>query len=176
MKYELNKSQIDTILRGLDALEEAAESENRYTEDADIHESNDDTIRAVNELREHLAPSTITSGGHVFEVVNHVPLGYHVWNIGRNMVDGYLPFCRLKQVQPFEGGREIETDTLKAIKCDGAQVILSAIGHGPETPKEMERFIEKAKTAEVGSYKWRAAEAMSEALPLMRQLGWEGDR
>lgn len=247
MKYELNESQIDTILRGLDALEEAAESESRCTSDEDILASNAGTVESVGEMRSYLenyeeAPWTrcnaelnerisaiidsfealkrmakklglpirlvaderselvlyfhddypdmilvdksesmpsekyITSGGNTFEVVGHVPLGYTIWNIGKNMVDGYLPFCRLKQVQPFDGGREIETDTLKAIKCDGAQVILSAIGYGPETPKEMERFIEKAKTAKVGSHNWRAAELMSEALPFMRQLRWDGDR
>ena len=51
--------------------------------------------------------------------------------------------CRLAYFQPFPGGRNIEVETLKAIKCEGAQTILAAIGWGPETPEEMERYIEK---------------------------------
>ena len=54
----------------------------------------------------------------VFEIVDTVPLGYSIWNIGRNMPDGYLPFCRLCATQPFEGAQCIETDTLKAVKTE----------------------------------------------------------
>ena len=61
----------------------------------------------------------ITDGEHEFEVVDHIPLGYIVWNIGSHMIDGYLPLCRLKARQPFPGGCEIEVDTLKAIKIVG---------------------------------------------------------
>ena len=66
----------------------------------------------------------------VFEIVDTVPLGYSIWNIGRNMPDGYLPFCRLCAIQPFEGAQCIETDTLKAVKTEGAQTILAAVGRG----------------------------------------------
>ena len=86
---------------------------------------------------------TITNNGDTFELVDRVPRGYLIWNIGKNMVDGYLPLCRLAYFQPFPGGRNIEVETLKAIKCEGAQTILAAIGWGPETPEEMERYIEK---------------------------------
>lgn len=85
------------------------------------------------------------------------------------MVDGYLPICRLKAVQPFSGGREIETETLRAIRCDGAQVILAAIGYGPETPEEMEKYI--AKHSETGQHA-TAVQRMKEALPYMRQIKW----
>ncbi len=87
------------------------------------------------------------------------------------MVDGYLPFCRLKPVQPFPGGRAIETDTLRAMKCDGAQTILAAIGYGPNTPAQMEQFIQEHEGHEVHS---TAVERMKAALPYMRQLRWEG--
>lgn len=113
---------------------------------------------------------TITHHGNTFELVDRVPRGYFVWNIGKNMIDGYLPLCRLALFQPFPGGRSIEAETLKAIKCEGAQTILAAIGWGPETPEEMERYIEKherkgAHTMEV--------ERMKKALPLMRQIWWD---
>lgn len=113
---------------------------------------------------------TITHDGYTFELVDRVPRGYLIWNIGKNMIDGYLPLCRLAQFQPFPGGRNIEVETLKAIKCEGAQTILAAIGWGPETPEEMERYIKKyerkgTRTMEV--------ERMKRALPLMRQVWWD---
>ena len=69
-------------------------------------------------------------GDHTFQVVDFVPFGYEIWNIGKNMPKDYLPLCRLSAYQPFPGGRNIEVDTLKAIKIKGAQLILDAIGYG----------------------------------------------
>lgn len=105
----------------------------------------------------------ITSGQHEFELVDYVPHGYIVWNIGKNMIDGYLPLCRLSACQPFPGGRSIEVETLKAIKTDAAQIILAAIGIGPGTVKEMESYIEKHPN------KW-GVDRMKKALPYMRQI------
>lgn len=104
---------------------------------------------------------------HTFELVDHVPLGYSVWNIGENMADGYLPLCRLCAVQPFPGGRKIEVDTLKAIKCEGAQEILKVAGWGPETVEEMEKYIEKNKDKPHRRYE---VERMKNALPYMRKI------
>ena len=105
----------------------------------------------------------ISDGRHEFELVDSVPYGYIVWSIGKNMIDGYLPLCRLATVQPFPGGRSIETDTLKAIKTDAAQIILAAMGIGPKTIKEMERYIEKHPN------KW-GIDRMKAALPHMREI------
>lgn len=113
---------------------------------------------------------TITHHGNTFELVDRVPRGYFVWNIGKNMIDGYLPLCRLAFFQPFPGGRNIEVETLKAIKCEGAQTILAAIGWGPETPEEMERYIEKHERK--GTHIMEV-ERMKKALPLMRQIWWD---
>ena len=110
---------------------------------------------------------TITNNGDTFELVDRVPRGYLIWNIGKNMVDGYLPLCRLAYFQPFPGGRNIEVETLKAIKCEGAQTILAAIGWGPETPEEMERYIEKHERK--GTHIMEV-ESMKKALPLMRKI------
>ena len=106
---------------------------------------------------------------HTFELVDRVPLGYSIWNIGKNMADGYLPFCRLAAVQPFPGGRDIEVNTLKAIKCEGAQVILEAAGWGPETPEQMERYIKKN---EKNPHKQFEVKQMKKALPFMQKLNW----
>ena len=33
---------------------------------------------------------------HQYEVVDCVPKGYRIWPIGKNMLDGYLPLCKLR--------------------------------------------------------------------------------
>ena len=66
---------------------------------------------------------------YTFRLVDHIPLGYIIWNIGKHhMPEGYLPLCRLSLFQPFPGGRNIEVETLRAMKFDGAHIILDAIG------------------------------------------------
>lgn len=116
---------------------------------------------------------TITNGRHVFEIVDHVPYGYEIWNIGKNMIDGYLPLCRLSQYQPFPGGRKIEADTLKAIKIEGAQTILAAIGGGQDTIEKMEQYIKRYKNSKPGTYSYRQVQRMKKALPIMRQIKWQ---
>ena len=98
---------------------------------------------------------------HEFELVDGVPLGYTIWNIGKNMIDGYLP---LVQVGGYDGC-QVNTRTMKAIKIDGAQTILAAVGYGVYTVKEMEAHIkkyEKSRPMEV--------ERMKKALPIMRKI------
>ena len=107
----------------------------------------------------------IQSCGHNFDVVDEVPCGYQIWNIGKNMIDGYLPFCRLCSRQPFPGGQSIETDTLKAMKVDGAQTILAAVGYGPDTVKGMEDHI-----AKYAQRKPHECNKMKVALPYMKQI------
>ena len=116
--------------------------------------------------------NTITHRGHTFEVVTSVPLGYSIWNIGRNMMDGYLPLCRLSQRQPFSGARNIETDTLKAIKTEGAQIILEAVGGGQNTVESMECYVKKHRNATPGSYAHLCVQRIKKALPYMKQLKW----
>lgn len=116
--------------------------------------------------------NTIVHDDLVFEVVETVPLGYEIWNIGKNMIDGYLPFCRISRNQPFPGGRCVETDTLKAIKNDGAQLILEAVGAGVYTTKDMERYIERHKNAKSGTYAFAKTQRIKKALPYMKQLKW----
>ena len=85
---------------------------------------------------------TITSGKHTFEVVNFVPCGYQIWNIGKNMIDGYLP---LVQVGGHDGCQVVGIK--KAIKIEGAQTILKAIGRGQNTIKKMETYIRRYKNS-----------------------------
>lgn len=131
-------------------------------------------IRYYSEHDTDLDAKAITHNGHTFELVDHVPDGYLVWNIGKNMIDGYLPLCILASDQPFPGGRAINVNALKAIKCDGAQTILAAIGYGPETPDQMERYIEKYSREGPGGLHALEVERMKKALPLMREIKWGG--
>lgn len=62
---------------------------------------------------------------HTYEIVKEVPCGFEIWNIGNNAPEGYLPLCRLRGCQKFEGGREIDADALKAIKADGAAELVA---------------------------------------------------
>ena len=109
---------------------------------------------------------------HTFELVDSVPLGYIIWNIG-NMADGYLPLCRLCAMQRFPGGRSIEPDTLKAIKCDGAQIILEATScSGADTAEKMEKYISKHRNAKPGTWEHTTVKRIKEALPYVKQIRW----
>ena len=83
----------------------------------------------------------IASGEYTFEVIDEIPCGYEFWNIGKNMTEGYLPLCRLSAIQPFEGGRCVDVESLKAIKLDGAQIVLAASVHGQTTVEAMEKYL-----------------------------------
>jgi len=115
---------------------------------------------------------TITVGRHVFEIIDHVPLGYEIWNIGKNMPEGYLPLCRLKNPQPYEGCREVEADTLKAIRVEDAQTILAAVGGGQNTVEAMEAYIKRYAKAKPNTYSYRQVQRMKNALPIMKQIKW----
>lgn len=80
------------------------------------------------EFKEHeIVVSEFGYPTHTFRLVDCVLPGYMIWNIGRHhMPEGYLPLCRLAFFQPFPGGRNIDAETLLAIKIDGAHTILDA--------------------------------------------------
>lgn len=99
------------------------------------------------ELEVHDGVKTIVDEHHSFQVVDKVPLGYVIWNIGNNMADGYLPLCQVGGPD----GCQVNPDTLKAVKCDGAQTILDAATCAG-TPRAMRRFLSKHQNAEPGSY------------------------
>lgn len=116
---------------------------------------------------------TLSTGKHTFEIIDYVPKGYMIWNIGVNMPDGYLPLCKLLPAheQPFAGGCTINTKTLKAIKCDGAQKILAALGYGPDTISEMERYVKRYEKSE-NPITARRVQRMKEAIKVMYTLEW----
>lgn len=119
------------------------------------------------ELEVHDTVKIIVDGTNTFQVVDSVPLGYVIWNIGNNMADGYLPLCQVGGPD----GCQVNPDTLKAVKCDGAQTILDAATCAG-TPRAMRRFLGKHQNAEPGSYNDRCVQRIKAALPYLDKLGW----
>lgn len=60
--------------------------------------------------------SSLNERNDIFEVVEKIPAGFFVWNIGENMgTDEYIPIC--EDLHPEDKDNyEINTRTLKAIR------------------------------------------------------------
>ena len=60
--------------------------------------------------------SSLNERNDIFEVVEKIPAGFFVWNIGENMgTDEYIPIC--EDLHPEDKDNyEINTSTLKAIR------------------------------------------------------------
>lgn len=114
----------------------------------------------------NLQQNIIRDERHIFELVTSVPKGYKIWNIGKNMVDGYLPLCEVID------GYNINPDTLKAIKCDGAQTVLSAIGFGQDTVEKMESYIKRYRNAK-GSVTLMKVERMKKAIEVLKTIKFD---
>lgn len=108
-------------------------------------------------------------GTCTYEIVEEISLGYMIWNIGKNAPEGYLPLCRPAQYQPYPGSRNIDPDSLKAIKIDGAETILAAIGRGQETLPEMEQYVKRCRNSKTDWVQRRVA-LYRKAIPIMRKI------
>lgn len=66
--------------------------------------------------------SNLNDRGDIFEIVEKIPAGFFVWNIGENMgTDEYIPIC--EDLHPEEKDNyEINTSTLKAIRLSREEV------------------------------------------------------
>ena len=58
----------------------------------------------------------------VFDIVEKIPNGFYVWNIGENMgTDEYIPIC--EDLHPEDkDNHDINTSTLKAVKLNTGEV------------------------------------------------------
>lgn len=107
---------------------------------------------------------------HSYEVVEEVPLGYMIWNIGHCAPEGYLPLCRPAWPQRWSGARDIEVETLKAMKVDGTQEILAAVGHSCcGTLAEMEAYVEKHKNT-TKTWEKSGVTLCRKAIPYMKKI------
>lgn len=115
----------------------------------------------------HTQKTTITTDNCTFELVDSVPLGYVMWNIGKNAPKGCIPFCRI-----IPGTNNVETDTLKAIRIDGAEKVMQALGNGCNTLPKMEQFMKRHQNAPEGTWEYRKIQRIKEAIPVLKTLRW----
>lgn len=103
---------------------------------------------------------------HEFEVVERIPANYIVWNIGNNMVNGYLPFA-----QPLGYGHKIDTETLKAIPLEQEKIntVNYAASEGLNTIEKMENYIKKYQSNQK-QYIIRKVKAIKEALLILYDI------
>lgn len=76
--------------------------------------------------------STLCEKTDVFEIVEKIPVGFFIWNIGENMgSDEYIPLCQ--DLYPgIKDDYSINPDTLRAIKLpkEDVELLREAAGWG----------------------------------------------
>ena len=80
---------------------------------------------------------------NTYEVVDKIPYGFFIWNIGENMGDKeYIPIAELKSDKP-EDKYSINPNTVKAIKvgADNAKILNKAVTWGINTLADAKRII-----------------------------------
>ena len=96
-----------------------------------------------------------------YEVVNKIPSGFYVWNIGENMgSDEYIPIC--EDLHPEDKDNyEIKTSTLKAIKLsrEDVEALREAASCGVNSKKTAEKALKSKRTSYSAERKRKAATA-----------------
>ena len=109
-----------------------------------------------------------------YRVHTKAPSGnYFVWNIGAHAPKGYVPFCRIKS-GPYKWSRNVDMDSLVAVPSEGADVIMAAIGFGPDTSEGMREFIkegERHPVSNTGKYAEWILDRMRKAIPYLEAMG-----
>ena len=100
----------------------------------------------------------------VFEIVEKIPAGFFVWNIGDNMgLDEYIPIC--KDLHPGDKDNfEIDTASLKAIKLSINEVkaLRQAASWGVNSKAAAEKALKSKRTGYNADRKRKAATATIE--------------
>ena len=96
----------------------------------------------------------------VFEIVDKIPFGFFVWNIGENMGhDEYIPICQ--DLHPEDKDNyEINPHTLKAIKLsiEEVQLLRKAAGYGVVSKETAERALRSKRKGSMSNRKRAEAE------------------
>lgn len=91
----------------------------------------------------------------VFEIVDKIPTGFFVWNIGDNMGhDEYIPVCQ--DLRPGDKDCfEINTRTLKAIKLspEEVQLLRKAAGYGVNSKETAEKALRSKRKGRMSDIK-----------------------
>lgn len=105
-----------------------------------------------------------------FEVVEKIPNNYHIWNVNKNLLKGYIPLIKLSSNQGFKGGRNIETETMKAIKCEDYEKIMDNL----YIIKNVNNTEDWLKKNESNTKKQWEVNRIKKSLPLIKKInGWE---
>ena len=100
----------------------------------------------------------------VFEIVEKIPAGFFVWNIGDNIgLDEYIPIC--KDLYPEDKENfEIDTTSLKAIKLpiDEVKALREAAACGVNSKKTAEKALRSKRKGYWSDRKRKAANATIE--------------
>ena len=96
----------------------------------------------------------------VFEIVDKIPLGFYVWNIGENMGSGeWIPLAH--DLNPGDKENfEINPETLKAIRLnpEEVQILRKAAGIGVNNLKAAEKALKSKRRGYWSDRKRKAAE------------------
>lgn len=114
------------------------------------------------DMREQYVTS---NAGHKFLVVDKIPKGYIVWNIGNNMQEGYVPICMLTD----NVSSKIIPGTLKAVRSEGAAIILEAVGRGQNTLAKMEAYVKRYSKSKSRAVQVNISR-LRKAIPYMKQI------
>ena len=96
----------------------------------------------------------------VFEIVEKIPAGFFVWNIGDNMgLDEYIPICEDLHPEDKENF-EIDTTSLKAIKLpiDEVKALREAADCGVNSKKTAEKALRSKRKGDWSDRKRAEAE------------------
>lgn len=110
---------------------------------------------------------TITTGSgkypfvkHTFEIVERIPKGFFIWNIGANMgIDDYIPICESTCPNDPEC-YNINPSTLKAIRLnpEDVQKLRGAASVGVRDLKTAEKALKSRRRGYWNDHKRKAAE------------------
>lgn len=106
----------------------------------------------------------LTNGKDVFEIVDFIPYGYIIWNIGKNMTKGYIPLVQV------DSECHVLDTPYKALKIKGSETIMQVAGFG--SLNKMEHIILKGK--ENNSYELRYLDKIIKAVEILKTIrGYE---
>lgn len=106
----------------------------------------------------------------IWEKLSDVPATWFVWNIGKNMPDGWLPLARC--IDPHNRPYDIDPDSLIAVPIKEAQTILDGVGLCGGSLEKMEKAINRNKKR---GYKHNA-ERLEKAWQLLKKYGYNYGR
>lgn len=104
-----------------------------------------------------------TLRSHTFEIVDHAPDGYFVWNIGKSAPAGFVPLA-----ERGEDEYSVNTETLKAVQCDEWLKVTSAAAYA-NTYEAAREFIRENGGAETG-WKGNGNRLLKEVMPYLKRI------